>query len=142
MGLIPIMKGLEIKPEKRHVQEITAMGWEVYPEGIYQIIKQFAAYPGVKKIIVTENGCAFPDELSFGKVNDLKRIDYYQRYLQQVLRAKQEGVNIGGYFCWTLLDNFEWSEGFSPRFGLVHVDFKTQKRLIKESGYWFRDFLG
>ncbi len=142
MGLIPIMKGLEIKPEKRNVQEITDMGWEVYPEGMYQIIKQFAAYPGVKKIIVTENGCAFPDEVMSEKIHDLKRIDYYQRYLKQVLRAKQEGVNIGGYFCWTLLDNFEWSEGFSPRFGLVHVDFKTQKRLIKDSGYWFRDFLG
>ena len=124
------------------LKKLTVMGWEVYPEGIYQIIKQFAAYPGVKKIIVTENGCAFPDEVILGKVKDLKRIDYYQRYLKQVLRAKQEGVNIGGYFCWTLLDNFEWSEGFSPRFGLVHVDFKTQKRLIKDSGYWFRDFLG
>ena len=77
-----------------------------------------------------------------GKIHDLKRIDYYQRYLKQVLRAKQEGVNIGGYFCWTLLDNFEWSEGYAPRFGLIHVDFKTQKRIIKDSGYWFRDFLG
>lgn len=141
MGLIPIMKGLEIPPKKRNVTEITDMGWEVYPEGIYQIIKQFAAYPNVKKIFVTENGCAFPDELIDGKVNDVKRIDYYQRYLKQVLRAKQEGVNIGGYFSWTLLDNFEWSEGFKPRFGLVYVDFKTQKRIVKESGYWFKDFL-
>jgi beta-glucosidase len=141
MGLIPIMKGLEIPPKKRNVAEITDMGWEVYPEGIYQIIKQFAAYPNVKKIFVTENGCAFPDELLDGKVKDVKRIDYYQRYLKQVLRAKQEGVNIGGYFSWTLLDNFEWSEGFKPRFGLVYVDFKTQKRIVKESGYWFKDFL-
>jgi len=141
VGLIPIMKGLEIKPVKRDVKEITEMGWEVYPEGIYQIIKQFAAYPGVKKIFVTENGCAFPDKVVDGKVNDLKRIDYYQCYLKQVLRAKKEGVNIGGYFSWTLLDNFEWSEGFKPRFGLVYVDFKTQKRIVKDSGLWFRDFL-
>lgn len=138
---IPYMKGLEIKPVKRDAKEITEMGWEVYPEGIYKILKQFAAYPGVKKIFVTENGCAFPDEVVNGKVKDTKRIDFYQRYLKEVLRAKKDGVNIGGYFSWTLLDNFEWSEGFKPRFGLVHVDFKTQKRIIKDSGYWFRDFL-
>lgn len=141
MGIIPIMRGLEVPPKKRKVTEITDMGWEVYPEGIYQIIKQFVAYPNVKKIFVTENGCAFPDEIIDGKVNDTKRIDYYQRYLKQVLRAKQEGVNIGGYFSWTLLDNFEWSEGYKPRFGLVYVDFKTQKRTVKNSGYWFKDFL-
>ncbi len=140
-AFIPYMKGLEIKPVKRDAKEITEMGWEVYPEGIYKILKQFAAYPGVKKIFVTENGCAFPDEVVNGKVNDTKRIDFYQRYLKEVLRAKKDGVNIGGYFSWTLLDNFEWSEGFKPRFGLVHVDFKTQKRIIKDSGYWFRDFL-
>ena len=140
-AFIPYMKGLEIKPVKRDAKEITDMGWEVYPEGIYKILKQFAAYPGVKKIFVTENGCAFPDEVVNGKVNDTKRIDFYQRYLKEVLRAKKDGVNIGGYFSWTLLDNFEWSEGFKPRFGLVHVDFKTQKRIIKDSGYWFRDFL-
>ena len=140
-AFIPYMKGLEIKPVKRDAKEITEMGWEVYPEGIYKILKQFAAYPGVKKIFVTENGCAFPDEVVNGKVNDTKRIDFYQRYLKEVLRAKKDGVNIGGYFSWTLLDNFEWSEGFKPRFGLVHVDFKTQKRIIKDSGYWFKDFL-
>ena len=140
-AFIPYMKGLEIKPVKRDAKEITEMGWEVYPEGIYKILKQFAAYPRVKKIFVTENGCAFPDEVVNGKVNDTKRIDFYQRYLKEVLRAKKDGVNIGGYFSWTLLDNFEWSEGFKPRFGLVHVDFNTQKRIIKESGFWFKDFL-
>ena len=140
-AFIPFMKGLEIKPVKRGAKEITEMGWEVYPEGIYKILKQFAAYPGVKKIFVTENGCAFPDEVVDGKVNDINRIDFYQRYLKEVLRAKKEGVNIGGFFSWTFLDNFEWNEGFKPRFGLVHVDFKTQKRIIKESGYWFKDFL-
>lgn len=141
IGLVPIMKGLEIKPIRRDAKEITEMEWEVYPEGIYQIIKQFAAYPNVKKIFITENGCAFTDELVDGNVNDVKRIDYYQRYLKQVLRAKNEGVNIGGYFSWTLLDNFEWSEGFKPRFGLVYVDFKTQKRYVKNSGLWFKEFL-
>jgi len=140
-ALIPIMKGLEIKPSKRNVKEITEMGWEVYPEGIYEIIKQFAAYKGVKQIIVTENGCAFPDEVVNGRVHDEKRTNFYQAYLKQVLRAKREGINVGGYFSWTLFDNFEWSEGFKPRFGLIHVDFNTQKRTVKDSGMWFQEFL-
>ena len=140
-GLIPFIKGMEVSPKKRDAKEITDMNWEVYPEGIYQIIKQFAAYKGVNKIYITENGAAFPDVVSNNQVKDFQRVDYYQRYLEQVLRAKNDGVNIAGYFSWTLLDNFEWSEGFKPRFGLVHVDFETQKRTIKESGLWFREFL-
>lgn len=140
-GLIPFIKGMEVSPKDRDAKEITEMNWEVYPEGIYKIIKQFAAYKGVNKIYITENGAAFPDVVANNAVKDFQRVDYYQRYLEQVLRAKNEGINIAGYFSWTLLDNFEWSEGFKPRFGLVHVDFETQKRTIKESGLWFREFL-
>jgi beta-glucosidase len=141
IGAIPYVKGMEVSPKKRGAKEITDMNWEVYPEGMYQIIKQFAAYKGVNKIYITENGAAFPDVVANNQVKDFQRVDYYQRYLEQVLRAKNEGINIAGYFSWTLLDNFEWSEGFKPRFGLVHVDFETQKRTIKESGLWFREFL-
>ena len=132
---------MEVSPKDRDAKEITEMNWEVYPEGIYKIIKQFAAYKGVNKIYITENGAAFPDVVANNAVKDFQRVDYYQRYLEQVLRAKNEGINIAGYFSWTLLDNFEWSEGFKPRFGLVHVDFETQKRTIKESGLWFRELL-
>ena len=116
------------------------MGWEVYPEGIYHIIKQFSKYP-IKEIIVTENGAAFSDQLIDGKVHDVQRINFYKRYLQQVLRAKNEGANIKGYFAWTFIDNFEWAEGFRPRFGLVYNDFKTQERTVKDSGKWFKVFL-
>ena len=139
----PIIWGKEIKPEKREVAEdgITAMGWEVYPEGIYHVLKQFAAYPGVKRILVTENGAAFEDLKSDGAVNDPQRIQFYQDYLHQVLRAKQDGVPVEGYFAWTLLDNFEWAEGYQARFGLIHVDFETQERTVKGSGKWFREFL-
>jgi beta-glucosidase len=115
------------------------MGWEVYPEGIYEVIKKLSAYNGVKKIIVTENGCAFPDTVENGQVHDKKRIDYFERYLHQVLRAKQEGMPVSGYFVWSMMDNFEWAEGYEPRFGIIHVDYQTQKRTIKDSGYWFRD---
>ena len=142
MWFIPYMRGLEIPPKRRKgVNEITLMNWEVYPEGIYEVLKKFAAYPGIKKIIVTENGSSFEDFVLGDRVHDTARVNYYQRYLAQVLRAKKEGINVGGYFCWTLMDNFEWSEGFRPRFGLVYTDFETQRRIIKDSGLWFREFL-
>ncbi|HRG36226.1 MAG TPA: family 1 glycosylhydrolase, partial [Chitinophagales bacterium] len=69
------------------------------------------------------------------------RIQFLKDYLKQILRAKKEGVDIGGYFVWSFMDNFEWAEGYHPRFGLVHVDFKTQQRIIKDSGKWFSEFL-
>jgi beta-glucosidase len=138
---IPYMHGLEISPAKRGAKEISDMGWEVYPESIYETLKRFSAYKGVKKIYITENGCALQDEVIDNRVHDIKRIDYFKSYLPQILRAKKEGVNVGGYLCWTLLDNFEWREGYKPRYGLVYVDFKTQQRIIKDSGYWFKQFL-
>ncbi|MFN6945814.1 MAG: GH1 family beta-glucosidase [Cytophagaceae bacterium] len=120
---------------------VTEMGWEVYPPSIYLALKQFSNYEGVKAIIVTENGAAFKDTIENGKVYDKQRQSFIMENLEQIWRAKKEGVNVKGYFCWTLLDNFEWAEGFKPRFGLIHVNHKTQERIIKESGYWFKDFL-
>ena len=117
------------------------MGWEVHPEGIYKMLKYFDRYEGIDKIIVTENGASFPDKLEGGAIHDEKRKKFYQDYLRQVLRAKREGVNVAGYFGWSLMDNFEWAEGYQTRFGLVHVDFETQKRTIKDSGLWFKEFL-
>lgn len=139
----PIMWAWQIPANKRKVDniEITDMNWEVYPRGIYNVLKKFAAYPGVKKIYVTENGAAFPDKVEGSEVHDPLRVKYYQDYLAEVLKAKNEGVNLGGYFCWSLMDNFEWAEGYKPRFGLVYTDFKTQERIIKDSGEFFRKFL-
>jgi beta-glucosidase len=108
---------------------------------MYRIIKQFAAYKGVKKIIITENGAAFKDELINGEVHDTQRTRFLKDYLKNILKAKNEGVNIGGYFIWSFTDNFEWANGFRPKFGLVNVDFKTQKRVVKDSGKWFSEFL-
>ena len=137
-SLIPVIWANRVKPDS--TAEITEMGWEVDPEGMYDILKQFSKYP-VKEIIITENGAAFPDRLVDGRVHDPQRINFYKRYLQQILKAKQEGVNVQGYFAWTFIDNFEWAEGYRPRFGLVYNDFDTQERIVKDSGYWFRDFL-
>lgn len=138
---IPYMHGLEINPAKRGAKEISEMGWEFYPESIYETLKRFSAYNGVKKIYITENGCALQDQVVDNRVHDIQRINYFKAYIEQILRAKKEGINVGGYLCWTLLDNFEWREGYKPRYGLVYVDFNTQQRIIKDSGYWFRDFL-
>ncbi|GAB3269781.1 GH1 family beta-glucosidase [Larkinella harenae] len=137
----PYVWAREIKPRQRQVSTITAMDWEVYPEGICQVIRQFSQYEKVNDIIITENGAAFPDQLHNGQVDDPQRVAFYQNYLQQVLRARQEGFNVKGYFAWSLLDNFEWAEGYRPRFGLIYVDYPTQQRIIKQSGNWFRDFL-
>ena len=137
----PVLWANQVKPKDIPGAEITEMGWEVYPEGIYKVLKQFSAYEGVDRIVVTENGCAFPDKVVDGRVHDERRISFYKNYLKNVLKAKNEGVNIGGYFAWTLMDNFEWAEGYHPRFGLVYVDFETQERIIKDSGLWFTEFL-
>jgi beta-glucosidase len=138
--LTPYIGASLIKAEKRKVT-ITSMKWEVYPESIYQMISQFNQYPQIKKLIITENGSAFPDHLELGKVNDTERTQYLQDHIQQVLRAKKEGLKVDGYFVWTLTDNFEWAEGYHPRFGLIYVDFETQKRTIKNSGWWYSKFL-
>ncbi len=142
-ALLPFIWAFENSPKQRGIapEMITDMGWEIYPEGIYKILKQYAAYPSMPPLMITENGCAVPDTLQNGKVHDKRRIQFFQTYLEQVLKAKKEGVDVRGYFAWTLLDNFEWAEGFDPRFGLVHVDFETQKRTIKDSGLWFQQFL-
>jgi beta-glucosidase len=117
------------------------MKWEVYPESIFHMLKKFDAYPKVKKIYVTENGAAFNDILENGEIDDVKRTNYIKQYLDAILRAKNKGVNVKGYFVWSFTDNFEWAEGFYPRFGLVYIDFKTQKRIVKSSGRWYREFL-
>jgi len=139
--LIPILMASEVKAATRKVPR-TSMGWEINAMSFYRILKKFSAYKNIKDIIVTENGASFKDELKDGVVDDEQRINYFKGYIEAMLLAKKEGVNIKGYFAWTLTDNFEWSEGYHPRFGLVHIDFKTQLRTVKNSGYWFRDFLG
>lgn len=141
---VPVVWGKIIEAKKRGV-ETTEMGWEVYPEGIYHLLKKYASYKQVKKIYITENGAAFPDKLEEenGKIyiHDNKRIEFLKSYLEQVLRAKKEGVPVEGYFIWSFMDNFEWAEGYRPRFGLVYVDYSTQKRFVKDSGYWYKNFL-
>lgn len=138
---MPYIKAGIVPAEKRNVP-ITAMKWEILPESIYHILKKINQYPNLPPIYLTEVGAAFNDTVSEnGDVNDQERIQFFEKYFQQVLRAHQENYTTEGVFVWSLLDNFEWAEGYHPRFGLVHVDFKTQQRIIKQSGKWFKDFL-
>lgn len=137
---IPYIGAKIIKAPKRGVGT-TLMDWEVYPPSIYEMIRKYNSYKHIPNLIITENGAAFKDKFKKGKIQDKKRTKYLATYIEQVLKAKKEGLNIGGYFVWTLTDNFEWAEGYNPGFGLVHVDFDTQKRTIKSSGKWYKTFL-
>ncbi|GLU51736.1 beta-glucosidase [Dyadobacter frigoris] len=136
----PVLWLEEVSARKRNVP-LTAMGWEVAPDGMYEILKQFSQYPNIREIIISENGAAFDDVLKNGEVQDHKRIQFFEEYLANILKAKNEGVKIGGYLAWSLLDNFEWAEGYGPRFGLVYVNYENQERIIKDSGKWFAKFL-
>lgn len=138
--IMPYLNARLVKASKRGVPR-TEMDWEIYPQGIYRILKRFHSYRNIKKIIITENGAAFNDQVTDGQVKDDYRIRFYEQYLKQVLQAKHEGVNVKGYFAWSFTDNFEWAEGYSKRFGLVYVDYPTQKRIVKSSGFWFQQFL-
>ncbi|WP_207427716.1 GH1 family beta-glucosidase [Pedobacter sp. SYSU D00535] len=133
--------GARLVAAKKRKVPLTEMGWEVYPEAIYQMIKKFNSYSNIKKLIITENGAAFPDILKDGRVADEKRKKYIEENLRQVLRAQKEGFSVDGYFVWTLTDNFEWAEGYHPRFGLIYVDFETQQRVVKDSGLWYKALL-
>ena len=131
----------KIVPAKKRNVETTLMNWEVYPEAIYHVLKKYDRYQNIPQLIITENGAAFADDVTDGRVKDDRRLAYIQQHLAQVLRAKREGVKVNGYFIWTLMDNFEWAEGYYPGFGLIHVDFDTQQRTIKSSGEWYQTFL-
>jgi len=129
-----------IKADKRNV-ETTVMNWEIYPESLYKMLLKFSKYEKFKEIVVTESGAAFSDIVINGSVNDEKRKIYIEEQIKQVLQARQDGVNVNGYFVWSLTDNFEWAEGYHPRFGLVYINYFTQERIIKDSGYWYSRFV-
>jgi len=118
----------------------TAMGWEVYPDGLRKVLAGIAADYSPPALYVTENGAAFEDpEPRHGRVEDPLRVDYLRRHLAAVAGAMEDGAPVKGYFCWSLMDNFEWSFGFSKRFGIVYVDFNTQDRVVKDSGRFYAE---
>jgi beta-glucosidase len=122
--------------------ELTEMGWPVYPEGLYRLLTGVHADLGPAHLYVTGNGAAFHDEVSSdGRVHDERRVAYLREHFRAAARAIQAGVPLRGYFVWSLLDNFEWAEGYSKRFGIVRVDYDTQWRTIKDSGHFLREVI-
>jgi beta-glucosidase len=121
--------------------ERTEMGWEVYPQGLKDLLLRLPRDYGSPVMYVTENGAAYPDRLEDSKVHDPKRISYYERHLEAVSEAIKEGADVRGYYAWSLMDNFEWAKGYTKRFGLVYVDYETQRRILKDSARWYRDFV-
>jgi beta-glucosidase len=124
--------------------ERTAFGWPVVPQGLTELLLAMQERYGdrLPPVYVTENGCAYDDEVDAdGRVEDPQRIDYLDGHLRAVGEAVDRGVDVRGYYTWSLLDNFEWAEGYTKRFGLVHVDFATQKRTPKASFAWYRELI-
>ncbi len=131
---VPVLNVTQVFPEGN---EYSGM-WEIYPEGMHETLKLVGDYHASSRLMVTENGVPVPDGVDFdGRVRDERRVRYLQSHIAQVHRAIEDGIPVQGYFHWSLLDNFEWNLGFGQRFGLAYVDFKTQKRIVKDSGRWF-----
>lgn len=122
----------------------TSLGWSVKPESLLRALRRVHdEYSSELPLYVTENGASFVDYVDpAGEVRDFERVEYLRRYLGAAADAIRSGVNLNGYFAWSLLDNFEWAEGYRPRFGLIHVDYGTQKRTVKASGAWYREMVG
>lgn len=134
MRYMPLIQSVPVFPKE---SEYTEMRWEIYPTGLYDLLLRLQKDYAPPAILITENGAAFADEIDEGKIHDTKRILYLRDHLVQLHRAIEAGVPVRGYFIWSLLDNFEWAHGYSKRFGLVYVDFQTQRRVIKDSGLWY-----
>lgn len=136
----PLLWASEVPAQKRNVP-VNAMNLEIYPKGLFKILKKFSHYSNLPKIMVTESGICLTEKKTNGQVHDIDRIAYHKKILNQIRKAEKKGIPVNGYFIWTFIDSFEWSEGVSPRFGLIYNDFETQERTIKDSGLWFKDFL-
>jgi beta-glucosidase len=122
----------------RDDDNVTARGWEIYPHGIVELLTEIhREHPGIGEFFVTENGMARDDVPDGETVNDPERIAYIRGHLEAILESIDAGVPVRGYFVWSLMDNFEWETGYESRFGLAYVDFASQERTLKDSGYWY-----
>ncbi len=143
-----IARSSEVSEEENAPREVfaneehTEMDWEVYPEGLYNMLGRLHFDYAFPAIHITENGAAFPDKVNAdGQVDDPARLSYIRRHLAMVNKAIQIGVPVKGYFVWSLFDNFEWAFGYSKRFGIIYVDYQTQQRIPKSSAKWYRDVI-
>lgn len=126
---------------RANANEVTDMGWEVYPQGLTELLCRLHQDYAIASLRVTENGAAFKDIWVNGGIDDPRREAYLQSHIAATLAAREQGVPVDAYFVWSLLDNFEWASGYEKRFGIVHVDYTTQARTPKRSALWFQQFL-
>jgi beta-glucosidase len=117
------------------------MGWEIYPQGLTDLLLGLHREYKLPPIYITENGIAVADKINNGRVDDQLRTDYVRMHLAALADAMAQGVDVRGYFYWSLMDNFEWNSGYEKRFGLLYVDYATQQRTTKDSALWYRDFI-
>jgi len=126
----------------QHGLAVTDMGWEIYPRGLTNLLLRLQHDYAPNKMLITENGAAFKDRMSGGLVPDADRKQYLFDHIAAVAEARRQGARVAGYMVWSLMDNFEWASGYAKRFGIVHVDYTTQQRTLKDSALWYREFLG
>lgn len=141
-NVVRYTKNGEIETIKQKQAEHTHIGWEIYPQGLTDLLVRLnQRYVDLPPLFITENGAAGNDCIIDGEINDHQRTTYFQTHLNAVDRAIKAGVNVQGYFAWSLMDNFEWAFGYAQRFGIVHVDYQTQKRTLKQSAIAYRNML-
>lgn len=137
-----IFPGLDAKSVQPHGADTTAMGWPIEPEGLTELLVRLKEGYTRKPIYITESGAAFHDYADpEGEVDDEERIAYLDAHFRAAERAIERGVDLRGYFVWSLMDNFEWAEGYSKRFGLVYVEYASKRRIPKQSARWYRDVI-
>lgn len=139
--LISAMLSYKKPPPREYIcdgKKYTSMGWEIFPQGLYDLMMRLKNDYGNPEVYITENGAAFKDFVVNDRVQDPKRIEFLYDHLSKLAKAVEAGANVTRYYAWSLMDNFEWEHGYSQRFGLCHVDYDTQIRTIKDSGYWYR----
>jgi beta-glucosidase len=136
-GDSPVLRVREVEQDT----ERTAMDWPIVPEALTELLLGLKREYGEMPLLITENGAAFTDRLDDGVVDDKRRLEYLRAHIDAVERARAEGVDVRGYYVWSLLDNFEWEWGYAQRFGIVYVDYPTQRRIPKQSALWYRDMI-
>ena len=141
-GFMPFPQRVDTSAPAHLATSLTAMGWVVTPEGLGNLVTRVHnTWPHIPYLVITENGSSYEDVMVDGEVNDIERTSYLTRHLESLQKAVSSGVPVKGYFAWSLLDNFEWAEGYAKRFGIVHVDYQTLKRTLKASGKKYREIV-
>lgn len=134
----PVLQFEEVQPEGAY----TEMKWEIYPQGLYELLLRISRDYANPQLLITENGAAFKDDrFSSGIVDDVERLEFLKQHLSAAHRAIQDGVKLNAYYVWSLMDNFEWAHGYGKRFGLIYIDYPTQQRIWKKSALWYKDVI-